>query len=70
MALTEQRVLASVNHNKLADALEVCWADQVLRDGEVIASTAHRCAYSREQKVLFEVDLGVDAAVYVAAAGW
>jgi hypothetical protein len=33
MALTEQRVLASVNHNKLKDSLEVMWADRILRDG-------------------------------------
>ena len=70
MALTEQRVLASVNHNKMSDALEVTWADQILRDGEVIASTAHRCAYTREQKALFEQALGADAVAYVAVAGW
>jgi hypothetical protein len=70
MALTEQKTLASVNHNIVANVLEVKWLNEILRDGETISSIPHRCSYGVDQKAQFEADLGADAAAYIAMAGW
>lgn len=69
MALSEQRILKSVEILPAQNAINVLWVDQVLRDGDVIAETNHRKAYTQDQReqVLAEVDGG---AAYVAAAGW
>jgi hypothetical protein len=69
MALTEQRILKAVTVKPTQNAIEVQWADQILRDGEVISEQYHRKAYNAEQsdEFLAEVD-GADA--YVTAAGW
>lgn len=70
MALTEQKKLASVNHNITSNTLEVKWLNEILRDGEVISSIPHRGSYQVEQKAQFVADLGVEADKYIALAGW
>lgn len=69
MALSEQRVLKSVEVLPQAAAVNVLWEDQVLRDGEVIATTPFRCAYTQEQKDRFlsEVEGAIN---YIVALGW
>ena len=70
MALTEQKILSSVTHNVTANTVDVKWLNQILRDGEVISETPHRCAYHTEQKDQFTADLGIDAPKYLAMVGW
>ena len=71
MALTEQKTLASINHNIVSSSLEVKWLNEILRDGEVIQSIPHRGSYQVESKDQFIADVGADvAAPYVALAGW
>ena len=69
MALTEQRALSQVTVLPELNSVNVQWLDQILRDGEVIASTPFRKAYGAEQKedFLAEVD---QADQYVAILGW
>jgi hypothetical protein len=47
----------------------VQWANQVLRDNEVISETYHRKAYTKEQQAEFEAEVA-GALNYVTAAGW
>jgi len=68
--LSEQRVLQSVRHNVTANAFDVKWINEVIQDGVVVSSIPHRCSYGEDRKAQFEFDLGVDAARYVAMAGW
>lgn len=69
MALTEQRVLKQVSLLPEKDAIEVQWADQVLRDGVIIAEELHRRAYTKDSRAMFlaEVENGE---AYAAAMGW
>lgn len=69
MALTEQRVLSQVTTLPQQNAINVQWADQILRDGEVISSTFHRKAYTADQKADFLAEVE-GAAGYVAVMGW
>lgn len=50
MALTEQRILNQVTVLPNANAIQVQWADQILRDGEVIQQQYHRKAYGPGQR--------------------
>jgi len=69
MALTEQRVLKQVTILPQSNSIQVQWADQILRDGELVSENFHRSAYGQDQKDAFvsEVD---DALPYVAIMGW
>ena len=70
MALTEQRVLKQITTLPQANAINVQWANQIIRDGtELVSETYERKAYGPEQKadLLAEVD---GAAAYVSAMGW
>ncbi len=69
MALTEQRILKQVSILPSQSAVNVQWADQILRDGEVISENFHRKAYTVEQKEEFLVEVE-EAASYVTALGW
>lgn len=69
MALTEQRVLKSIETLPAANAINVLWVDQVLRDGDVISETNHRRAYTQTQKDEFLAEVE-GAAGYVLALGW
>lgn len=70
MSLTERRILSQVTALPAEDAINVQWLDQVLRDGEVIASTPHRKAYSRDQLAEFLAEVEEGGAAYAAAMGW
>lgn len=69
MALTESTVLAQVNLNLTANAIEVRWDNIIERDGNQISRVPHRKAYSADQKSEFlaEVEGGQQ---YVDAIGW
>lgn len=68
--LTEQQILKSVEVLAQANAINVLWEDQILRDGEVVSRTNHRCSYGAGQMEQFVVDLGVDAEKYVGLIDW
>ena len=69
MAYTEERVLKQVAVLPAQNAVNVQWANVVLKDGVVISETYERCAYSAsdKDKFLAEVEGG---ASYVAILGW
>lgn len=69
MALSEQRILKQVSILPAQSAVNVQWANQILRDGEVISETYERKAYTQEQAAEFinEVE---GAESYITALGW
>jgi len=67
--LTEQRILKQVTTLPAQSAINVQWANQILRDGEVISETFERKAYAVEQKDDFLAEVE-GAAGYVAVLGW
>lgn len=69
MALTEQRILKSIQVLSQQSAVNVQWANQILRDGELVTETYERKAYTAEQyhDFLAEVE-GAEA--YLAVLGW
>ena len=69
MALTEKTIIKQVAVLPAQSAINVQWANQVLRDDEVISETYHRKAYTKEQQAEFEAEV-TGAAAYVTAAGW
>jgi hypothetical protein len=69
MALTEQTIVKQVTILPTQNAINVQWADQILRDGEVISEQYHRKAYTQEQQAEFEAEVE-GAAAYVTAVGW
>lgn len=69
MALTEQTIIKQVAVLPAQSAINVQWANQVLRDDEVISETYHRKAYTKEQQTEFEAEV-TNAGAYVAAVGW
>lgn len=66
--LEEVKVLTSVEVLPHAPAINVRWDKQVLRDGEVIVSEPHRCAYGRYDRAQFLADVQGGEA-YADAAG-
>jgi hypothetical protein len=66
---TEVRILSQVTHLPAADAVNVQWTNQVLKDDIVLSSTYERKAYTKDQKAEFlaEVD---NAQAYITAFGW
>jgi hypothetical protein len=59
MALTEQRILNQVTILPNANSINVQWANQVLRDGNVLSETFERKAYSvAEQLSEFSAEVG------------
>ena len=69
MALTEERVLGSVQILPQQSAVNVEWHDLIKRDGEVISRTNHNKAYTQDQKADFLAEVEGGAA-YVTAMGW
>ena len=69
MALTEQRIINQVTVLPTVNSINVQWADQILRDEEVISQTYHRKAYSAEQRAEFEAEVE-GAAQYVNLITW
>jgi len=69
MALTEKTIIKQVAVLPEQSAINVQWANQVLRDDEIISETYQRKAYTKEQQAEFEAEV-TGAAAYVTAAGW
>ncbi len=69
MALTEQKVLKQVTVLAQQSAANVQWANQILRDGEVITETYERKAYTQDQKADFLAEVE-GAAGYIPILGW
>ena len=69
MALTEQKILKSVEVLSSINSIQVEWANQVLKDGEVISSIPHRSSYmaGEQERFLAEVE-GADK--YVGLIDW
>jgi hypothetical protein len=67
--LTEQRIIKQVSILPAQSAVNVQWANQILRDGEIISETYERKAYTSEQRAEFEAEV-TGAASYIAALGW
>lgn len=75
---TERKILNSIELLVEQSAVNVCWLNQVLRDGTVIGSEPYRRAYCQEEKGFFIADIespanggqAGDAAPYIAALGW
>lgn len=70
MALSEQRIIKQVSVNPESQTILVQWADQILRDDEVVSETYFRRAYAESDRSQFESDLGEQALPFMDAAGW
>lgn len=70
MALTEQRILKQVTMLPQSNAVNVQWANQIIRDGsEVISETYERKAYGQDQKADFIAEV-TGGQAYADAMGW
>jgi hypothetical protein len=69
MALTEERILGSVNVKVAQNAMDVEWWNLIKRDGEIISRTYHNKAYGRGQQAEFEAEVE-GAAGYVGLIDW
>ncbi len=69
MALSEKRILKSVEVFPNDGVAQVCWANQVLSGTEVLVETLERRAYIASERAVFEADVegGVN---YITALGW
>ncbi len=65
----EKKVLSQVTILPETNTINVRWDLQVLKDGNVIATTYHRCAYGVSDKAKFLAEVE-GAAGYVAVLGW
>lgn len=70
MALSEQRVIKKIEVLVQDNTIQVQWADQILRDEDVVSETYHRQAFAPADKDLFIAALGEMAHGYINAAGW
>ncbi len=57
MALSEQRILSSIEVLTEQNAINVKWEDRIMRDDEVISSAPFRRAYGNTERELFTADL-------------
>ena len=69
MALTEQKVIKQVTILAPQSAVNVQWANQILRDGDLVTETYERKAYSQDQKAEFLTEVE-GAENYIGALGW
>jgi hypothetical protein len=69
MAIIEQKVLSQVNALPNLQVFNVQWTNEVIKDGEIIASTYERKCYAIEQKDEFLVEV-TGAVDYAKAIGW
>ena len=67
--LTEVKTIKQITVLPASNAVNVQWANQILRDGEVISETFERKAYTADQKDSFIAEVE-GAAAYVTALGW
>ena len=69
MSLTEKTIINSITVLPEQNCIQVQWATQILRDGEVISQQYHRKAYGAGQQAEFEAEVE-GAASYTALIGW
>ena len=69
MALTEEKILGSINVKVAQNAIDVEWWNLIKRDGEVISKAYHNKAYGPGQQAEFEVEVE-GAASYVNLINW
>lgn len=69
MALSERKVLKQVTIINEHGIASVQWANQILRDEEVISETFERKTYSAEQINEFTEEVE-KAELYIPALGW
>jgi hypothetical protein len=66
---TEQRVIKQVTMLPAQSAINVQWANQVLRDDVVISETFERKAYTADQVEEFNSEVE-NAAAYITVMSW
>ena len=69
MALTEQRIVNQISILPNQNAINVQWADQIVKDGEVISETFHRKTYGPGQQAEFTTEV-IGASDYVGLINW
>ena len=69
MALTEEKILGSVNVKVAQNAIDVEWHNLIKRDGEIISRTFHNKAFGAGQREEFEAEVE-GAAAYVGLIDW
>ena len=69
MTLEERTIIKSINVRPDVDAIEVQWAIQILKDGEVVSERYHRSSYGRTTASAFYSEVE-NAGAYMAALGW
>jgi hypothetical protein len=69
MAIIEQRILSQVNALPDLQVFNVQWTNQIIKDGEIIASSYERKCYTIVQKDEFLVEV-TGAVDYAKAIGW
>ena len=69
MSLSEQRILKQVTTLPNQSAVNVQWANQIIKDGAVLTETYERKAYTADQKAEFLAEVE-GAENYIAALGW
>lgn len=69
MALSERKIIKQVSILPAQSAVNVQWANQILRDDVVVSETYERKAYTSEHfnEFISEVE---NAQSYIAALGW
>jgi hypothetical protein len=67
--LTEQRIVKQITTLPSQNAINVQWANQILRDGVFVSETYERKAYTEDQVADFSTEV-TGASNYVAAMGW
>ena len=66
---TESRIIKQIAHLPPSNTVQVQWANQILKDGNVISETYERKAYTADQKAEFAAEVeGADS--YLAVLGW
>lgn len=69
MALSEQRVVNQISVLPNQNAINVQWADQIVKDGEVLTQTFHRKTYGPGQELEFTAEVS-GAGDYVGLIDW
>lgn len=69
MALSEQRVVNQISVLSNQNAINVQWADQIVKDGEVLTQTFHRKTYGPGQELEFTAEVS-GAGDYVGLIDW
>lgn len=66
MSLTESRIIKQITVLPQSGAINVQWANQVIKDGNVLSETFERCAYSADNLDAFK-DGTIDVNAFLAA---